>query len=66
MGLKASDFDWRDLKGKKIVDLNINSANESTVTVEDRKTGITSRLRIPAAVRHLMEAYHEQMELVPF
>lgn len=56
MGLRANDFDWRDLKGKKIIDININTSNESTVTVED-KDGSTSRHRIPAAVRHLMEAY---------
>lgn len=56
MGLKANDFDWRDLKGKKVVDFSINTSNESTVTVECRD-GTKERYRLPAVLRHMMDAY---------
>ena len=56
MGLKASDFDWKDLKDKEIVQLRINRGHESTVTVRG-KDGTTERHRLPAVVIDLMETY---------
>jgi len=56
MGLKVSDFNINELKGKDILEMRIDVENESTVTFAD-KAGKTTRRRIPAPLAHLMEWY---------
>ena len=56
MGLKASDFNVKALKGKEIVSMKIDTANESTVTVMNKK-GETERHRLPASVINMLEFY---------
>ena len=55
-GLRASDFNVKALKGKEIVEMKIDTKNESTVTVQC-KDGSTERHRLPKAVIDMMEFY---------
>ena len=56
MGLRASDFNLDELKGKEIIEMRIDTANESTITVADRD-GKTIRRRLPAHLVHLLDWY---------
>lgn len=57
MGLSVKSFDINELKGAKVIGMKIDSANESTVTLQYNKTGTTKRMRIPASLRRVMEFY---------
>ena len=55
-GLRAKDFNHTVLKGKEIVEMKIDTANESTVKVQC-KDGSTERHRLPKAIVDMMEFY---------
>lgn len=56
MGLKVSDFNLDELRGKEIVEMRIDPANESTITVEG-KDGTHLRRRLPAPLVHMLNWY---------
>lgn len=56
MGLKVSDFNLDELKGKEILAMRIDPANESTITVVDKK-GTKLRRRLPAQLVHMLDWY---------
>lgn len=56
MGLRVSDFNLDNLKGKRILSMRIDPGNESYVTVEG-KGGDKERHRLPAVLVHLLDWY---------
>ena len=56
MGLKASDFSLDEIKGKEIVEMRIDTSNESTITLMN-KDGSTFRRRMPAPLVHMLDWY---------
>jgi hypothetical protein len=58
MGLRVSNDVLDRIKGKRIISMKIDPANESTVTIADRQ-GNTERLRLPASLVHLLD-WHDR------
>ena len=56
MGLRVSDFNINELKGKRILSMKIDAGNESTITVEG-EAGKPERHRIPAVLVHMLDWY---------
>lgn len=56
MGLKVSDFDLNELRGKEILEMRIDPQNESTIKVAN-KDGSTFRRRIPAPLVKMLDWY---------
>ena len=61
MGLKVSKFDVSVLKGATIVDMKIDTLNESTITLE-YKDGSYKRYRIPVSLVYMCEYYSNNLE----
>jgi hypothetical protein len=56
MGLRVQDFNLNELKGKDILQMRIDAANESTITVAD-KDGNKLRRRLPIQLVRMLEWY---------
>lgn len=56
MGLRVKDFNLNELKGKEILEMRIDPANESTITVLD-KDGKKLRRRLPTSLVHMLDWY---------